>query len=141
MQKAFPGLKLYQKRHLPIVVKKVETIKEAALWALPSVYKECLRFAKQQWRWITSPDPYRALRLPPPRLRNTGFTAEEEREMTPQKIKPLETPPLGSVYGFKIGEFFKGRSRPVWACHINDSIAAVPHYHLQDQSEVSRTIG
>eukprot|EP00758_Cryptobia_borreli_P017029 Tbor_TRINITY_DN6155_c3_g4::TRINITY_DN6155_c3_g4_i13::g.22680::m.22680 len=141
LQKAFPSLRQYQKRHLPIVVKKVDTIKESALWTLPSVHKDCLQFARQQWQWITSEEPYKALKLPPPRLRNTGFTAEEERRMTPQKIEILQTPPLGTVYGFKIGEYFKGRSRPVWACHINDSITTAPHYHLQNQAEVSRTIG
>eukprot|EP00758_Cryptobia_borreli_P011560 Tbor_TRINITY_DN5672_c1_g4::TRINITY_DN5672_c1_g4_i1::g.9473::m.9473 len=49
--------------------------------------------------------------------------------------------PRCSVYGFKVGEYFKSRSRPVWACHINDRIKQVPHYHLQTQSDVWRTIG
>eukprot|EP00758_Cryptobia_borreli_P011562 Tbor_TRINITY_DN5672_c1_g6::TRINITY_DN5672_c1_g6_i2::g.9481::m.9481 len=65
MQKSFPSLSQYQKRHLPIQLKKVDIIEQSALWALPSEHKECWLHANQQWRWVNSNELHRDLNLLP----------------------------------------------------------------------------
>ena len=68
---------------------------------------------------------------PPGPLKQTGFTREEERLMEGHKFERFDDEPKGSTRGFKVGQFFKESSRPVWNCYIKKHFkSSPPHYHL-----------
>lgn len=47
----------------------------------------------------------------------------------------------GSVYGFKVSEFQKKRSRAVWNCYIKDYFQnKLPHYHTNTPSFIFRNL-
>ena len=58
--------------------------------------------------------------------------------MLGHKFASFSGTPRGSVYGFKVAQFFKNCTRPVWNCHIKESFTKeLPHYHLQTQHHIA----
>jgi len=48
---------------------------------------------------------------------------------------------IGSVFGFKVAQFFKGCTRPVWNCYIKSFFTgALPHYHLQTPQQIAAAL-
>lgn len=109
----------------------VKPLDVAALLSLPSFYPEALDFVRPLVRYLSDPSCYDVV-TDAPILKRTGFSAVEEQSMLNHKFCLFTGVVRGSVYGFKVAQYFKSCSRPVWNCYIKDAfLSALPHYHLQ----------
>lgn len=136
----FPNLIPFQKRSLALGIKLVDPLDHHALLRLPSHHPEALDFLRPLLGFLDDPSLYNAVTTEPI-LKATAFSAKEELLMLNHKFTRFTDAPRGSVYGFKVGQFFKKSSRPVWNCYIKEFFKEkLPHYHLQSQSLIAHKL-
>jgi hypothetical protein len=140
VQKAFPKLARFQKKYLPLTIKHVAMINIPKLTELPAHCGRTRDFFLTHVAFLSNPTLYDGV-PPPPFLKQTGFTSEEEQLMEGHKFRKHVGEVRGSVYGFKVAQYAKGCSRAVWNCYIKDHFKKfLPHYHLQSTRTISRKL-
>ena len=141
LQKAFPKLlKPMQKINLPLAVKNVDVLDYEMVARLSSYDPRPLQFFKSMIPYLYDESLYAHVPEPGP-LKYTGFRGDEERMMETHKFVLHYGDVLGTVYGFKVAQFFKGNFRPVWSCYIRDFFKKqLPHYHLQTARNMARRL-
>jgi hypothetical protein len=121
-------------------VKLVDPLNSQALLDLPSFHLEAREFLRPLLRYLYDPSCYAAV-TDVPHLKSTAFTAKEESDMLNYKFCRFAGIPRGSVYGFKVAQFFKKCTRPVWNCYIKSFFTdQLPHYHLQSQNGIAHNL-
>ena len=136
LQKAFPGIAKYQKSNLPLHIKLVDFMDGEQLMRLAADDTNTYEFYKKMEAYLHDMQLYEHVQAPAG-LKQTGFTAEEERLMVTHKFQRHRGPIKGSVYGFKISEWAKNRVRPVWNCYVKEFFKdRVPHYHMQSPRRI-----
>ena len=129
-----------QKINLPLAVKNVDTLDYSIVARLSSFDPRPLAFFKSLIPYLYDKSLYAHVPAPDP-LKYTGFKQDEERVMQDHKFVLHYGDILGSVYGFKVAQFFKGNFRPVWSCYIRDFFKKqLPHYHLQTARNMARRL-
>ena len=120
LQKAFPKLASFQKKNLPLTIKRVGTIDTVKLANMHSHCPDTLAFYQELIRYLSDPSLYEHVPPPSGALKKSGFTSTEEQLMEGHKFRKHSGDVRGLVYGFKVGQYFKGCSRAVWNCYIKE---------------------
>lgn len=122
---------------LPLSVKLVSPLDFEMVGTLPSFYPDAKEFFLSFSKYLHDLSLYDNVPRPTD-LNQTGFTRDEERLMEGHKFVRFEGEPRGATYGFKVAQFFKKCSRPVWNCLIKEYFkGSLPHYHLQNAKRIA----
>eukprot|EP00388_Colpodella_angusta_P004118 GDKJ01013894.1.p1 GENE.GDKJ01013894.1~~GDKJ01013894.1.p1 ORF type:complete len:338 (-),score=9.34 GDKJ01013894.1:56-1069(-) len=106
----------------------------------PLFFRDAFSFFQKMIRYLSDTSLYTHV-IPPTKLKVTGFSSGEEQSMLNKKFAVHTSTVKGSVYGFKVSEFQKKRSRAVWNCYIKVFFQdRLPHYHTNTPSSIFKRL-